>query len=150
MLGAEEAHQLILSPAPRPRSRSPKPPRSSPLPPLPPREKSKQQQQPQQEDKDNEAGDVSDYEGIRFFYEEQLPAMSRSLKSKWHNDQRQINEHTAFWTISRGGVRVQACHVAVSIEFAFGCLGVMTTQTSSLAQVGSSALIGQRMCWLMT
>ncbi len=58
-------------------------------------------------------------------------------KSKWHDGQRQINEagkciseNTAFETIRRGGVPVQACRVAVCIEFDFGHLGVMTTQAS--------------------
>ncbi len=45
---------------------------------------------------------------------------------------------------------VQACCAAVQIELAFGRLGVITTQTSWLAQVGDGVLIGQRACWLMT
>ncbi len=47
-------------------------------------------------------------------------------KSEWHDGQRQLNEagkcirkNTALRTKFRGGVRVQACHAAVSIEFAF-------------------------------
>ncbi len=83
--------------------------------------------------------------------------MSRSPKSEWHNGQRQINEagkcigeNTALRTKFRSGFRVQACHVAAWLEFVFGCLDVMTTQASWLAQVGSGALIGQRTCWLMT
>ncbi len=78
-------------------------------------------------------------------------------KSQWHDAQRRINEtgkstreNTAFWTILRGGVRVQAWHAALRIEFAFGRLGVMTTQASWLAQAGRDVLIGQRACWLMT
>ncbi len=70
------------------------------------------------------------------FYE-QPPAMSRSPKSKWQDGQRQINEAgkcirgiTALRTKFRGGVPVQVRHVAVLIEFAFGRLGVMTTQAS--------------------
>ncbi len=77
-------------------------------------------------------------------------------KSEWHDGQRQINEagncireNTALRTKFRGGVWVQACHAAVWIEIVFGRLGVMTTQASWLAQVGSGALIGQRACWLM-
>ncbi len=58
-------------------------------------------------------------------------------------------ENTAFWTILRGGVRVQAWHAAVWIEFAFGRLGVITTQASWLAQMGCGVLIDQRACWLM-
>ncbi len=50
----------------------------------------------------------------------------------------------------RDGVRVQACHAAVLIEFAFGRLGVITTQALLLAQVGDDVLIGQRTRWLMT
>ncbi len=53
--------------------------------------------------------------------------MSRSLKSEWHDGQRRIieagkciRENTALRTKFRGGVRVQACHAAGSIEFAFG------------------------------
>ncbi len=77
-------------------------------------------------------------------------------KSECHDGQRQINEaekcireNTALRTKFRGGVPVQACHAAVWKEFAFGRLGVMTTQASRLAQVGCSVLIGQRACWLM-
>ncbi len=33
-------------------------------------------------------------------------------------------------SLKRGGIRVQAYHAAVHIEFAFGHLGVMTTQAS--------------------
>ncbi len=51
-----------------------------------------------------------------------------------------IRENTALRTKFRGGVRVQACHAAVSLEFAFGRLGVMRGR----------ALIGQRTWWLMT
>ncbi len=47
-------------------------------------------------------------------------------KSEWHDGQRQINEagkcireNTALRTKFKGGVRVQACHAAVWIEFAF-------------------------------
>ncbi len=47
-------------------------------------------------------------------------------KSEWHDGQRRINEagkcireNTAFRTKFRGGIRVQACHAAVSIEFAY-------------------------------
>ncbi len=71
-------------------------------------------------------------------------------KSKWHDDERRINEagkcirgNTAFWTILRAAVRVQVCHVAVWLEFTFGRLGV-TTQASWFAQVGRGILIGQR------
>ncbi len=63
--------------------------------------------------------------------------MSRSPKSEWHDGQRRINEagkctreNMALRTKFRGGVRVQACHAAVCIEFAFGRLGVITTQSS--------------------
>ncbi len=49
-----------------------------------------------------------------------------SPKSEWHDGQRHINEagkcireNTALRTKFRGGVRVQACHAAVWIEFAF-------------------------------
>ncbi len=56
-------------------------------------------------------------------------------KSGWHDGQRRINEagkcireNTALRTKFRGGVRVQACHAAVCIEFAFGRFGVITTQ----------------------
>ncbi len=58
--------------------------------------------------------------------------------------------YTALRTKFRGGVRVQACHAAVCIEFAFGRLGVMTTQASWLAQGGRGVLVGQRTWWLMT
>ncbi len=47
-------------------------------------------------------------------------------KSEWHDGQRQINEagkcireNTALRSKFRGGVRVQACHAAVWLEFAF-------------------------------
>ncbi len=83
--------------------------------------------------------------------------MSRSPKSEWHDGQRPVNEtgkcfseNTARGTIFRDGVRVEACHVAVCMEFAFGRLGVITTQASLLAQVGDGVLIGQRTRWLMT
>ncbi len=78
-------------------------------------------------------------------------------KSKWPDGQRRINEagkcireNTAFWTILRSGVRVQACHAAVWIVFAFGREGVMTTHASWLAQVGRGVMTGQRARWLMT
>ncbi len=78
-------------------------------------------------------------------------------KSEWHDGQRQknepgkcIRENTALRTKFRGDVRVQACHAAVRIEFAFGRLGVITTQASWLVQVGDGVLIGLRACWLMT
>ncbi len=58
-------------------------------------------------------------------------------KSEWHDGQRQINEagkcirgNTALRTKFRGGVRFQACHVDVCVEFAFGRLGVIATQAS--------------------
>ncbi len=58
-------------------------------------------------------------------------------KSKLHDGQKRINEvgkwtreNTAFWTILRGGVRVQARRVAVWIVLIFGRLAVMTTQAS--------------------
>ncbi len=77
--------------------------------------------------------------------------MSQSPKSKWHDDQRQINEagkfirgNTALRTKFRGGVRVQACHAAVRVALVISRLGVMATQ------VGRGVLIGQRVCWLMT
>ncbi len=57
-----------------------------------------------------------------------------------------IRENTALRTKFRAGVRVQA----VWIEFAFGPLGVMTTQASWLVQMGRGVLIGQRACWLLT
>ncbi len=57
---------------------------------------------------------------------------------------------TAFWAILRGGVRVQAWHVAVCLELVFGRLSVMTTQSSRLAQVGRGVLSGQRACLLMS
>ncbi len=57
--------------------------------------------------------------------------------SKCHDGQRQITEagkyireNTAFRTKFRGDVRIQLCHAAVWIEFAFGRLGVITTQAS--------------------
>ncbi len=78
-------------------------------------------------------------------------------KSRWYDGRRWINEvekctreSTALRTKFRGGVRVQACHAAVWIEFAFGRLGVITTQTSWLAQAGGGVLIGQRAYWLIT
>ncbi len=78
-------------------------------------------------------------------------------KAKWHDGRRRINkagkcirENTALRTKFRGGVRIQACHAAVWIQFAFGRLAVMTTQASWLAQMGGGVLIGQRVCWLMT
>ncbi len=58
-------------------------------------------------------------------------------KSEWHNGQRRINEagkfireNTALRMKFGVGVRVQACHAAVWIEFAFDRLGVSTTQAS--------------------
>ncbi len=41
-----------------------------------------------------------------------------------------IRANTAFRMILRGGVCVQACHAAVCVEFAFGRLGVISTQAS--------------------
>ncbi len=61
-----------------------------------------------------------------------------------------LKENTAFWSILRGGIRVQAWYTAVCLECAFGRLGVMTTQASWLVQVGRGVLIGQRSCRLMT
>ncbi len=58
------------------------------------------------------------------------PAISWSPKSKWHDDEGQINEagkcireNTTFWTILGDGVRVQACHAAVWIRFRLRPLG---------------------------
>ncbi len=60
--------------------------------------------------------------------------MPRPPKSEWHDGQRWVNEvgkcvseNRALRTKFRGGVRVQAWHAAVLIEFAFGRLGVITT-----------------------
>ncbi len=87
----------------------------------------------------------------------QPPAIPRSPKSTRHDCQRQINEagkcirdNTAFWTIFPDGARVEACRMAVSIEFAFAHLGVMTIMSSWLAQIRRGVLIGQHWCWLMT
>ncbi len=95
--------------------------------------------------------------GIRFVLGTAPQPCLNPAKSKWHDDDTWINEagkwireNTALKTKLRGGVRVQAYHATVCLEFAFGRLCVMTTQASWLAQVGSSALIGQRTCWLMT
>ncbi len=58
-------------------------------------------------------------------------------KSEWPDGRRRINEagkcireNKALRTKFRGGVRVQAFHAAVCIEFAFGRFGVITTQAS--------------------
>ncbi len=54
------------------------------------------------------------------------PCLDPPPQSEWHDGQRQMNEagkcireNTALRTKFRGGVRVQACHAAVWIEFAF-------------------------------
>ncbi len=47
-------------------------------------------------DKHKLAKGLNKFEVIRFFYEESLPAMSQSPKSKWHDGQRQMNEAEKF------------------------------------------------------
>ncbi len=82
---------------------------------------------------------VLNFYGIGFF-NDKPPAMSRPplLKSGWHGGGKMY-----LGKYSLLNVRVQMCRASMWLEFVFGRLGVMTTQTSWLAQVGRGGLIGQ-------
>ncbi len=70
--------------------------------------------------------------GIRFVLATALSRVSipPNQNARWPKAGKCIRENTDLRTKFRGGVRVQACHAAVSIEFAFSRLGVITTQAS--------------------
>ncbi len=75
--------------------------------------------------------------GVRFVQGTAPSHVSIPPKSKWHDGHRRVHEagkcireSTALRTKFRGDVRVQVCHAAVYLEFAFGRLGVITIQVS--------------------
>ncbi len=84
------------------------------------------------------------------------PVLSRFPKSKWHDEQSQINDmekcitkNADFKTVLRAGARVQARRAAVSSDSAFSHLSLRNANAPGLAQMGRGVLIGQSACKLL-